>query len=78
MLESVLHMTDYNEAVRRLIEYGEAASELAKVGSDRDQRIWEAHQAGVSKAEIARLTGLSWATIDRTVRDMEAQQDGAP
>ena len=64
-------MTDYGEAVRRLVEYGEAASALAEVGADRDERIREAHQAGVSKAEIARLTGLSWATVDRVVRDRE-------
>lgn len=69
-------MTDYGEAVRRLVEYGEAAATLADVAADRDQRIWDAWQANVSKAEIARLTGLSWATVDRTVREMQAQAEG--
>ena len=66
--------TNYSAAVSRLVEFGQAAAELQKVSGDRDERIYEAHQAGVSKAEIARLTGLSWATVDRTVRDMEARE----
>jgi len=57
----------YSRAVIRLAEF-----EI--VTTERDQRIWEAHQAGVTKAEIARLTGLSWATVDRTVREMEAKE----
>lgn len=61
---------DYNTAMRRLIEFGTAAAALAEVSTDRDERIWEAHQAGISKAEIHRVTGLSWATVDRTVREM--------
>ena len=59
----------YSDAVRRLAEF-------ATVTNERDERIWEAHQAHVSKAEIARITGLSWATVDRTVRDMEAKEAG--
>jgi len=59
----------YSRAVIRLAEF-----EI--VTTERDQRIWEAHQAGVTKAEIARLTGLSWATVDRTVREMEAKEGG--
>jgi hypothetical protein len=69
--------TERNEAVARLIEYGKAAAALADVATDRDERIWDAHQAQVSKAEIQRLTGLSWATVDRVVRDMaEKHQEG--
>jgi hypothetical protein len=56
----------YSQAVTRLIEF-------RTVTSERDQRIWDAHVAHVSKAEAARLTGLSWQTIDRVVRDMEAK-----
>ena len=62
-------MTDkYNRAIQRLAEYGEAVARLAKVSADRDERITEAHREGVSKAEIARITGLSWATVDRVMR----------
>jgi hypothetical protein len=57
----------YREAIARL-------TELADVTADRDQRVYEAWLAHVSKAEIARITGLSWATVDRIVRDMQAQR----
>ena len=56
----------YRRAVASLIEY-------ARVAAERDTRIYEAHQAGVPKAEIARLIDTSWATVDRAVRDMEAK-----
>ena len=66
----------YGQAVSRLVEYGEAAAGLAKVAEDRDERIRDAHRAGVSKAEIARLTGLSWQTVDRVVRGADDESEG--
>lgn len=67
---------DYSEAIRRLAELGQAKAAYEKVSADRDERIWGAHKVGVSKAEIGRITGYSWATIDRAVRDMEAKEAG--
>lgn len=66
--------TERNEAIAWLIEYGKAASSLAEYDSHRPEGIWRAYKADVSKAEISRLTTLSWATIDRTVRDMQAKE----
>ncbi len=59
---------EYRDVAWRLIEWGRKRAEVEAV--DRDQMIWDAHRAGMAKAEIARLTGLHWATVDRTVRDM--------
>jgi hypothetical protein len=56
----------YRRAVGHLVEVGTVLAE-------RDEHIYEAHRAGVPKAEIARITGLSWATVDRAVRDMQAK-----
>lgn len=63
--------TRYREVAWQLIEWGRKRAEVEAV--DRDQMIWDAHQAGMAKAEIARLTGLHWATVDRAVREMESQ-----
>jgi len=65
----------YREIAARLIEYGRKRAEVEAV--DRDQLVWIAHRAGMPKTEIARLTGLSWATVDRTVRDVEAKNGRA-
>ena len=62
-------MSDQMRYSRAVIALGELAIAL----DERSQRIYEAHQAGVPKAEIARITGLSWQTIDRTIRDMAAR-----
>ena len=59
---------DRNQAIARLLEYGRAVATMAEVEARRDEWIWDAHLAGVSKAEIARMTGLSYATVDRSVR----------
>jgi len=64
--------TDYREIAARLIEYGRKRAEIEAV--DRDQLIWAAHRAGMPRTEIARFTGLSWATVDRTVRAMELKE----
>jgi hypothetical protein len=62
----------YREIAARLIEYGRKRAEVEAV--DRDQLVWAAHKAEMPKREIAKLTGLSWATVDRTVREMEAKE----
>lgn len=59
----------YTQAMDRLREW-------KAVTDERDQRIWDAHQSRVSKADIARATGLSWQTVDRAVREMAAKQGG--
>ena len=64
----------YRDVAGRLIEWGRKRAEVESV--DRDALIWEAHQGGMAKAEIARLTGLHWATVDRAVRDREAKGEG--
>jgi len=64
---------NYREIAALLIDYGRKRAEVEAV--DRDQLIWTAHNAGMPKAEIAKFTGLSWATVDRTVRDM-AEKNG--
>jgi hypothetical protein len=56
----------YREIAARLIEYGRKRAEIEAV--DRDQLIWAAHEQDMPKAEISKLTGLSWATIDRAIR----------
>jgi hypothetical protein len=58
-----MEQLSYSRAVIQLCEFAIATEE-------RNPRIWTAHQVGVPKAEIARLTGLSWATVDRVVREM--------
>jgi len=58
--------------------YGQAVDQLrewATIMPSRDDRIVGAYRAHVSKAEIARLTGLSWQTVDRIVRQAGAQRD---
>lgn len=58
--------------------YGQAVDQLrewATIMPSRDDRIVNAYRAHVSKAEIARLTGLSWQTVDRIVRQAGAQRD---
>lgn len=60
--------------------YGQAVDQLrewAAMEPQRDDRIVKAYRAHVSKAEIARLTGLSWQTVDRIVRDAGAQRPSA-
>lgn len=61
----------YRDAAWRLVEWGRKRAEVE--ATDRDQMIWDAHKAGMAKAEIARLTGLHWATVDRAIREMEAK-----
>ena len=61
----------YRSAASRLVEWGRKRAEVES--ADRDQMIWDAFREGMPKAEIARLTGLHWATVDRTVRDMKAK-----
>ncbi len=56
----------HSQAVERLREW-------KAITAERDQRIWDAHQSHVSKADIARETDLSWQTVDRIVRDMSAK-----
>lgn len=53
----------HSQAVERLREW-------KTITAERDQRVWDAHQSHVSKADIARETGLSWQTVDRIVREM--------
>jgi IS30 family transposase len=57
---------EYRDVAWRLIEWGRKRAEVEAV--DRDALIREAHQKGMAKAEIARLTGVHWATVDRAVR----------
>jgi hypothetical protein len=69
MTGSVLQMsTNRNQAIARLLEYGRAVATMTAVEAHRDEWVWDAHLAGVSKAEISRMTGLSYATVDRSVR----------
>jgi hypothetical protein len=62
---------EYRDVAWRLIEWGRKRAEVE--ATDRDALIYEAHRVGMAKAEIARLTGVHWATVDRAVRDMEAK-----
>ena len=41
--------------------------EWATVVADRDARVLTAYVSGVSKSEIARLTGIARTTIDRII-----------
>ena len=61
----------YREIAAELIDYGRKRAAVEAVA--RGDLVWRAHQAGFEKKEIAKLTGLSWATVDRAVRDMQAK-----
>lgn len=62
---SVLVMTEMTVRQAR-----ELLIEWATVVADRDARVRSAFVSGVSKSEIARLTGLARTTVDRITDSM--------
>lgn len=55
----------------------ELLSEWAAVSASRDERIRTAYHSGVSKSEIARLTGVARTTIDRILDEPGSLADGS-
>lgn len=51
----------YSQAIQQLINWG-------AVGPRRDEFILDAYDSDVPKSEIAKLTGVSWQTVDRVIR----------
>ncbi len=49
----------------------ELLTEWATVVADRDARVITAYESGVSKAEIARLTGIARTTVDRILEGVQ-------
>ena len=56
----------------------ELLTEWASVNASRDERIRTAYHSGVSKSEIARLTGVARTTVDRILDEPESSRpDGS-
>jgi DNA invertase Pin-like site-specific DNA recombinase len=56
----------------------ELLTEWATVSASRDDRVRTAYHSGVSKSEIARLTGVARTTIDRILEEAPGSQpDGS-
>jgi hypothetical protein len=69
-------MTDptVREAREMLIAW---AAEQDAVASRRDEVVRAAVDAGVSKIEVHRLTGIARTTIDRIIATLPAMKGGA-
>ena len=52
------------------------AAEQDAVGSRRDQVVQAANDAGLSKSEVHRLTGMARTTIDRIAGTRPAMEQG--
>lgn len=52
-------------------------TDWATVSASRDERIRTAFHSGVSKSEIARLTGVARTTIDRILDEPGSAADGS-
>jgi len=56
----------------------ELLAEWAAVNASRDDRIRTAYHSGVSKSEIARLTGVARTTVDRILDEPEGRLPDGP
>jgi len=50
------------------------AAEQDAVGSRRDEVVWAAIDAGLSKSEVHRLAGMARTTIDRIAGTLPAME----
>jgi DNA invertase Pin-like site-specific DNA recombinase len=56
----------------------ESLTDWAAVNVSRDDRIRTAHHSGLSKSEIARLSGVARTTVDRILEEPEGPRpDGS-
>jgi len=52
------------------------AAEQDAVAARRDEVVRAAVEAGLSKAEVHRLTGIARTTVDRILADLRGRQGG--
>lgn len=62
----------------RALDKGDAVTGTAPDRSERDRRLLELHQAGVSNREIARRLGIAESTVRSRFKELAGRSDATP